>query len=83
MGEAQEKDILAIELPDQPASLLQITVVGKYALVRVAVDNGNSQHHIYFADLEKIGEIRGKLQLTPIFERDLSSAFHVSGTTKA
>lgn len=51
-------------------------MVGKNVLV--TVDNDANQHHIYFADLEKNGEIRGKITLTPIFNADLSSAFDVS-----
>lgn len=59
----------------------QTSVYGKHLLLKTWVNNGNSQSHIYYADIEKIGEIRGKLPLTPIFTTDLSSSFEVSGTT--
>lgn len=58
------------------------TVVGKFVFMFVSKNFGfKSPNHIYFADLEKNGEIRGKIPLTPIHNTDFSSAFDVSETT--
>lgn len=39
------------------------------------------QHHLYYADLEKLGEINGKIPLKPIYTTDLSSEFYFVSMT--
>lgn len=58
------------------------TVVGWFVFVFVSEDSAtNTPNCIYYADLEKNGEIRGKITLIPIFDDDLSSVFDVIRTT--
>lgn len=57
------------------------TVVGKFVFVFVSENFGfKSPNHIYFADLERNGEIKGKITLTPIYNTDFTSTFDVSRT---
>lgn len=54
-------------------------MVGKFLFMFVSENFGfKSPNHIYFADLEKNGEIGGKIPLTPIYKTDFSSTFGVS-----
>lgn len=57
------------------------TVVGKFVFMFVSENFGfKSPNHIYFADLEKNGEIGEKISLKPIYNTDFSSTFDVSRT---
>lgn len=56
-------------------------MAGKFVFVFVSDDTGNCPNYIYVADLEKNGEIKGKITLEPIINVDRSNVFEVSRTT--
>lgn len=53
-------------------------VAGKYLIMTLFPLGNPIQGHLFYADLETLGEIRGKISLKPIYTTDLSSAFEVS-----
>lgn len=73
VGEKQSQDVLVAEFPENPSwrMAVQVTDCGKYLIVMVVKDCRDNL--IYFADLEKTGDIKGQLELTPVvtkFEAD-------------
>lgn len=79
VGAQQSDDILVAEFPENPSwrMAVQVSDCGKYLIMMVVKDCRDNL--IYFADLEKTGEIRGKLELTPVvtkFEADYHVSLH-------
>jgi prolyl oligopeptidase len=73
LGEDQSKDVLVAEFPDHPTWRLsnEVSDCGKYLLLYIM--SGCKDMLLYFADLEKNGEITGKLNFEKIvdeFEAD-------------
>lgn len=73
VGEPQEKDVLVAEFPENPSWRMstEVSDCGKYLIVTIV--KACRDNLLYFADLEKNGEITGKIPLTPIvteFEAD-------------
>lgn len=73
VGESQDKDVLVIEFPENPSWRMSAVVsdCGKYLILLIIKDCRDNL--LYFADLEKNGEINGKIDVTPIvtkFEAD-------------
>lgn len=52
--------------------------MGDYLVVTVYPNGNPNQHHLYYMDLKKYGEIVGKLPLKPVYTTDFSSQFDVS-----
>ena len=67
------KKILLINLQSRLA-----TVAGKYLVLQIFPNGNPNQNHLYYADLEKHGEIKGKIQLKPVYTADLNTEFNVS-----
>lgn len=53
-------------------------MVGKYLILQVFPNGNANENQLYFADLEKHGEIRGKIQLKPVYTSDMNNEFNVS-----
>lgn len=57
-------------------------VAGKYLILLVYPNGFPTETHLYYADLEKHGEINGKIPLNPVYTTDLNTDFNVSWKTK-
>ncbi|XP_055907432.1 prolyl endopeptidase [Eupeodes corollae] len=73
IGEPQEKDVLCAEFPEQPSWRIGsgVTDCGKYVILSIVKDCRDNI--LYYADLEKAGEIKSKLEIHEIitkFESD-------------
>lgn len=73
VGETQEKDILAVEFPENKSWRMSAVVsdCGRYLIMMIV--EGCRDNLLYFADLEKNGPITGKIPVTPVvtkFEAD-------------
>lgn len=73
VGDLQEQDVLVAEFPENPSWRMsaQVSHCGKYLIMSIIKDCRDNL--LYFADLEKNGQISGKLTLTQIvhkFEAD-------------
>lgn len=55
-----------------------VSVVGKYLILLLYPNGILIENHLYYADLEKHGEITGKIPFNPVYTADLSSEFKVS-----
>ncbi|VDM32085.1 unnamed protein product [Hydatigera taeniaeformis] len=71
LGQAQMKDVLCVEWPDNPKlmSSADVSECGRYVFVSVHA-GCECNNLLYFTDLEKTNyDIAGKLELTPILEK--------------
>lgn len=55
-------------------------VVGKYLIMQIYLYGHQNQQHLYYADLEKNGEIKGKITLKPVYTADANTKFVVNMT---
>lgn len=53
-------------------------VIGKYLVLQLFPNGNPNENHLYFADLGKHGEIKGKIALKPVYTADLNTEFTVS-----
>ena len=54
------------------------TLVGKIMIVQMFPNGNPNQNHLYYADLENIGNIKGKIHLKPVYTADLNTESNVS-----
>lgn len=54
------------------------TSAGKYLILQVFPNGNPNSNHLYYANLEKHGEINGKIPLKPVYTADLNTEFNVS-----
>lgn len=59
------------------------TVAGKYLVLQLYPIGNPNENQLYFADLEKHGEIREKIPLKPVYTGDINTEFNVSGKMMA
>uniref|UniRef100_A0A1L8DTF2 Prolyl endopeptidase n=1 Tax=Nyssomyia neivai TaxID=330878 RepID=A0A1L8DTF2_9DIPT len=69
VGQPQSEDVLVAEFPENPSYRMSanVTHCGKYLLLLVVKDCRDNL--VYFVDLEKTGEITGKLELKQIIHK--------------
>lgn len=69
VGESQEQDVLVVEFPENPLWQIsaEVSHCGKYLILTVNKDL--QENLLYFADLEEIGEIKGKIFVEPIIAK--------------
>lgn len=69
IGESQDKDILCLEFPEEPLWRIvpQVSDCGKYLILSIVKDCRDNI--IFYADLEKEGEIKQKLKVTQIIHK--------------
>lgn len=69
VGEAQENDVLVVEFPEHPMWRMEpkVSDCGKYLFLMIDIEIGTRV--VYFADLQRNGEIIGKIPVTPIVSK--------------
>lgn len=55
-----------------------MTAAGKYLLLQLFPNGSPNSNQLYYADLEKFGEINGKIPLKPVYTADMNTEFNVS-----